>query len=83
LDNPFVEPFHAVDEVVRQQQNFETPLVKQLIHDLPAYREAAPDEGPALDRIAAMLIKKDESLIDASSAAVKPVTHSIKIEVEE
>ena len=83
LDNPFSEPFRAVDHVVRQQQAFETPLVKQLIHDLPAYREFAPEEDAALDRIAAGLIKKDQSLIEASSAAVKPVTHSIKIEVEE
>jgi lysophospholipase L1-like esterase len=83
LDNPFSEPFRAVDQIVRQQQNFETPLVKQLIHDLPAYRDAAPDESPALDRIAASLLKKDQALIEASSAAVKPITHSIKIEVEE
>jgi len=27
--------------------------------------------------------KKDQSLVEASGAAVKPITHSIKIEVEE
>ena len=82
LDNPFSEPFHQVDQAVRHQQDFETPLVKQLIHDLPAYRNAAPDENDALERIAASLLKKDQSLIDASNVSVKPVTHSIKIEAE-
>ncbi len=80
LDNPFSEPFRAVDQAVRRQQVFETPLVKQLIHDLPAYKEFVPEENAALDRIAVALLKKDQSLIEASSAAVKPVIHSIKIE---
>lgn len=56
--------------------------MKQLVHDLPAYRQFVPEANAELDRIADSLLKKNKSLIDASSAAVKPVTHSIKIEVE-
>lgn len=82
LDNPFSEPFRHVEEAIKKQQAFETPLVKQLIHDLPAYKDAAPNEGETLDRIANSLIQKDKTLVDASAEAVKPVTHTIKIEVE-
>jgi lysophospholipase L1-like esterase len=82
LDNPFCDAFHHVDEVVRNQQNFETPLVKQLIHDLPTYRNIVPAETDSINRIAAELIKKDQGLVDASAVAVKPVTHTIKIEAE-
>jgi hypothetical protein len=81
LDNPFVEPFQKVNGVVGQQQNMETPLVKQLIHDLPAYKQAAPEETESLERIASGLLKKDKQAVEASAAAVVPVTHTIKIEV--
>ena len=81
LDNPFSEPFHKVEEVIKKQQNFETPLVKQLIHDLPAYKQAAPEEGETLERVADGLLKKDKAMVEASAEAVKPVTHTIKIEV--
>ena len=82
LDNPFSEEFHKVEGQIKQQQDFETPLVKQLIHDLPAYKQAAPEESETLERVAAGLLKKDKTMVDASATAVKPVTHTIKIEVE-
>ena len=82
LDNPFSEPFQKVNGAVSQQQSFETPLVKQLIHDLPAYQQAAPEEAASLERIASGLLKKDKQAVDASAAAVVPVTHTIGIEVE-
>ncbi len=81
LDNPFSGPFQKVNAAVSSQQNMETPLVKQLIHDLPAYRQAALEETEALDRIANALLKKDKQAVDASAAAVVPVTHTIKIEI--
>ena len=77
LDNPFSQPFQQVQQAIRQQQDFETPLVQHSIHDLPQYNDEV-----TVARIVASLVKKDQSMIDASNAAVKPVTHSIKIEVK-
>ena len=42
LDNPFVEPFHKVESQIRKQQDFETPLVKKLIHNLAGLQAAGP-----------------------------------------
>jgi lysophospholipase L1-like esterase len=80
LQNPFSEPFAKAQNAIRNQQNFETPLVKNLLHNLPQYEQAAPEEKEALQRIAARLIDKDKALREASTAAVVPVTHTLKIE---
>jgi lysophospholipase L1-like esterase len=80
LDNPFSEPFRKVEEKIRAQQNFETPLVKDLINKLPRYKQFAPDEAESVDRIAAKLVAKDKEMAAASSAAVMPVKHTLKIE---
>ncbi len=80
LDNPFSEPFKAVDAKVRAQQGFETPLVKDMINKLPTYKKFAPEESEAIDRIASKLIAKDKELFDAANAAVVPVKHTLKIE---
>ncbi len=81
LDNPFCQPFQKVEQAIRAQQSFETPLTKTILHMMPAYRELAPEEGPALDRIAAKAIARDQELAAASSAAVEPVKHTVKVEV--
>lgn len=80
LDNPFSEPFRKVEEKIAQQQGMEVQLVKNLLHNLPAYKQAAPDETESLERIAAALVKKDKEARDASAAAVQPVKHAIRIE---
>lgn len=80
LDNPFSEPFHKVEEKIAQQQGMEVQLVKSLLHNLPAYKQAAPEETESLERIAAALVKKDKEARDASAAAVQPVKHVIRIE---
>ncbi len=80
LDNPFLAPFQKVDHAVREQQNFETPLVKSLLHSMPEYRRYAPDSAAPLEKIAHELLSRDKQLFDASAAAVLPVTHAIKIE---
>lgn len=79
--NPFSEPFRQVEQVIRQQQNYETPLNKSLLHNLPEYERYAPNEKDALSRIASSVEAKDKTLFDQSAAAVKPVKHTIKIEV--
>ena len=80
LDNPFCDPFRKVEQAIRAQQNYETQLHKQLMHDLPTYRNAVPDESDAIDRIAAAVQRKDAVLAAVSAAAVIPVKHTIKIE---
>jgi len=79
LDSPFSEPFQKVEDKIRQQQDYETPLVKNLIHNLPDYKRMLPDETVALDRLAAEGIRRDKALCEASAAAVVPVRHKIRI----
>jgi lysophospholipase L1-like esterase len=80
LDNPFCGPFQKVEQLIRQQQDYETPMTKVLLHYLPQYKAAAPDESAALDRVAAAVIAHDQALAEASSAAVSPVRHVLKVE---
>jgi hypothetical protein len=55
-------------------------LIEDLMHNLPAYQRAASEEAPAIDRIAAGLVKQDKEARDAAAAAVQPVKHTIQIE---
>ena len=80
LDNPFSEAFHKVEEKIAKQQEMEVQLVKILIHNLPQYEQAAPEEHAALEQVAARLVRKDKAAREASAAAVEPVKHVIKIE---
>ncbi len=81
LDNPFSEPFQRAEAEIRKQQAYETQLTKVLLHYLPQYKTAAPGEVEALDRVAAEAIAGDQALAEASSAAVTPVRHTLKVEV--
>lgn len=81
-DNPFCEAFQTVEKAIRTQQEFETPMVKELIHGLPRYEQLLPDDKEITERLAADLAKKDEELREAAAAALKPVRHTIKVELE-
>jgi lysophospholipase L1-like esterase len=81
LDNPFSEPFRAGEEAIAAKQGMEVGLIKNLIHDLPEYLRALPEEKESLERIAGALVKKDEAARNAAAAAVKPVKHTITIEL--
>lgn len=80
LDNPFSEPFQQVENAIRRQQDFETPLVKNLIHNMPEYRRLLPEAADNLNQLAAAGLNHDRELMKQSAAAVKPVTHKIVIE---
>ena len=80
LDNPFCEPFKKVERAVRAQQNYETPLIKELIHRLPGFKRMVPDEADALDRIREGASTRAKALFDAAAATVVPVKHTIRIE---
>lgn len=78
LDNPFVEQFRKVDAAVRDQQNFETPMIKNLVHGV---RYELPDEKQLLTDTVAATTKKQQMLSTRAADAVVPVTHTITIEV--
>lgn len=79
LDNPFAEAFAKVDGVVRAQQNFETPAVKDVLHQLPGWGKLLPEEAESLGRIRVAAIQKAQALSQAARASVTPVRHQIKI----
>jgi lysophospholipase L1-like esterase len=79
LDNPFSGPFEKVEAKIRQQQDYETPLVKNLIHSLPDYKRMLPEEVETFERLAAEGIRRDKALCEAAAAAVVPVRHKISI----
>lgn len=81
LDNPFCDAFRKVEAKISQQQGMEVNLVKNLLHNLPAYVQAVPEEKDVFQRVAETLLKKDKDARDASAAAVEPVRHTIKIAV--
>jgi lysophospholipase L1-like esterase len=80
LDNPFSDAFHKVEDKIAEQQGFEVGLVKSLLHNIPEFERAAPEEHAALERIAAGILQRDKVAREASAAAVKPLRHAIKIE---
>jgi lysophospholipase L1-like esterase len=80
LTNPFSEPFKKVEDAIRNQQNYETPLIKEILHRWPELLKLVPDQKAAFDQIANAAIEKAKTLNDASVAAVTPVKHTIKIE---
>ncbi len=80
IHSPFVQAFEKVDQKVREQQNFETPLVKQLLHDLPSYERLVPEEKETFSKLRPALVAKDKPLREASEQAVAPVKHTIKVE---
>jgi hypothetical protein len=77
LDNPFLDPFKQVDEAVRAQQNFETAMVKGLVH---MTRFELPDETKLLEDVVAATTKKQQALSRRVSESIKPVTHTLRIE---
>ena len=80
IDNPFSEPFRKVDEAVREQQKYETGLVKSVVTKLPDFRKLIPEETDAIEKIATSGIQHDKGLFDSAAAAVTPVKHTLVIE---
>jgi hypothetical protein len=80
LDNPFCEPFGKVQEQVAAQQLAEVALVKEQMNSLGVLGELASREQDAIERLRAVLVKRDHDFREAPAACVKPVRHVIKIE---
>jgi hypothetical protein len=77
--NPFCGQFQAVERQIHVQQDYESNA-KTLLHSLPSYRDALPDEVESIDRMQDKLLARDATFAKASSAAVLPVTHTIVVE---
>ncbi len=52
VDNPFSKPFRKVEAAVREQQNYETPLVKRLVTNLPDFKQLVPQEKADIEHLA-------------------------------
>jgi lysophospholipase L1-like esterase len=78
--NPFSEAFAKAEAAIKTQQAFETPATKNLLHNIPQYRELLPGEKETFERLVAATVQRDKDLRQASKAAVVPVRHTIKIE---
>jgi hypothetical protein len=80
-DGPFNDAFDRIEKAVQAQQEYETPLVKTLLHSLPVDKQIVPEESATLDHVAAGAMAHDKALFDAAVAeAAKPVEHTIRIE---
>jgi lysophospholipase L1-like esterase len=77
LDNPFSEPFKKVEGAVRVKQDFETPMVRNLVNGV---RQLLPEERTAYGQLVSAAMAKDASLAGAAARAVAPVTHTIRID---
>lgn len=80
IDNPFSEPFKKTEEAIREQQKYETGLIKSVVTKLPDFHKLIPEESSAIDQIAASGLKHDKQLFDAAAATVTPVKHTLAIE---
>ena len=80
MDNPFVEPFRKVHYAIQQQQIFETPSIKHIVHYQERYREALGERGASMDKLIQLLADVDRGLYETAVKTMTPVTHTIKIE---
>jgi hypothetical protein len=81
LDNPFSAPFLRVEEAVKAQQNYETPLVKRVMHEMAEFETLIPEERAAMEQVKTTGMRKAKELFDKAAAEVRPVRHSIKVEM--
>jgi len=81
MDNPFSAASAWVEEAVKAQQNYETPLVKRVLHELVELETIVPEEAKAMEQIKATGMRKAKDLFDKAAAEVKPVRHTIRVEI--
>lgn len=76
---PFDAQFHKVESAIWEQQR-KHQLFFSFFHNLGKLKEMAPDSVPALDQLAAGIIKQDKENAAAAAALVVPIRHTVKIE---
>jgi len=80
LTNPFVTAFASVDRMVIDKQTFESGFITHYLYNQPGLLKSMPAQAGSIKMIdtgyRAVLAEMSENL----QKAVKPVTHTIKIE---
>jgi lysophospholipase L1-like esterase len=79
---PFEHAWVRFDGAVHAQQEFETPLNKQWLHNRPKWSADVPSAADTFRDLSTAAERFDAQLRKASSAVVVPVTHSIHVEAE-
>jgi lysophospholipase L1-like esterase len=82
MNNPFSAPFAAIDRVVAAKQSRETNTIKRTITNFRGLLNDFPDDKELADALTVIRTKLfAQNAKDAANAraAVKPVTHTIKI----
>ena len=76
IDNPFSEAFKETEAQVRKQQDFETPMIKQVLH----VTDLLPEESETVEKLMSAAKKHEDANFEAVRASLKPVRHQITIE---
>ena len=76
LDNPFNEPFKAVENAVKRQQEYEMQGMKSISHS----KGNLAQDDEAVRKLAAGVVKKARAFEAAARHSVKPVKHTLIIE---
>lgn len=79
-ENPFCAPFFAAAKVMKEQQDFEDQSIRVLLNSLLDWRKDYPASAPQTRILADLVAAKSVEKRAASRAAIRPVTHELKIE---
>ena len=79
-ENPFSQPFAAVEQCIRAQQDFDVAAIKSLLHSLIAWKQYFPELTEEYRVQAGKVVEKATSLREKARAAVVPVKHRISIQ---
>lgn len=79
LDNPFSADFARVETAVKAKQAYETTATKTLLHGLPAWQTALPEEKASIERLQTAAVEKSRALAATAKQAIKPVRHTLTI----
>ncbi len=80
---PFDQPFFTFMNAVRLKQEYETPMIKNMISGFRSFATDAksdPEFSSALDTLKNKMIAKQQKLDAAERTLLVPVKHSIKVE---
>ncbi len=81
INNPFVQPFMEVDKAVAEKHAFNVMFIKDYLGDkAPEIRRSFPEKAAALQAVDAGFREINSAMLEKCEKAVKPVTHTIKIE---
>jgi lysophospholipase L1-like esterase len=79
--NPFVKPFMEVNQIVQNKQTFETTFIRQYLSETEQnLLNCIPSKTKAIKAIDANYRDIHNAMLENCAKAVKPVTHTIRIE---